>query len=358
MEQQNPPTNGEQKQSNLIGTGEGESPLAQIPYQKIDMRTMQSDMSSIKENGGGTPAAYTPGTAPVGQPQTTTPPSSFSISDMSTPQTAPASSAPQQPATPPKNKKVFVWTILGLAVLIILAAGYFFLLPGLKGLSGNENQQPVVPVESIPQPAPTSTPAETPANPDLSGIETIDVHASFLKTVADVVTSEIQPKTFTAAGIKNEIQATTTTTPLVKEYIVKTNENKPISLFSFGSLFFPNFFSNDMVLDFESDYTFVTYTNTKGTWPVLVAKVKPTSDLATIKAKTGVLEKETTIKDFYFVDPGTQLDWKVGRIGTRSAAVLEFSTRGMEFSYGWFDRYLIISSNLEAAANVAKRLGF
>lgn len=355
MEQQNTPTNGEQKGSNLIGTGEGEIPLARIPFQKIDMRTMQSDMSSIKENGGGMPAAYTPGTTPnAGQPEPTPAPSSFSISDMTAPQATVATSAPQQSPVE-KNKKTFLWILIGLAVLIILAAGYFFLLPGLKGLSNNQPEQPETPVAPTPQPTPA--PVVIPTTPDTS-VETIDVHATFLKTVADVVTSEIKPKAFTATGIKNEIQATTTTTPLVKEYIVKTSENKPISLFSFGSIFFPNFFNTDMVMDFESDYTFLTYTNTKGTWPVLIAKVKPTSDLVAIKGKTGILEKETTLKDFYFIDPGTQLDWKVGRVGTKSAAMLEFSTRGMEFTYSWFDRYLIISSNLEAAGNAAKRLGF
>ncbi len=344
------------KESKLIGTGEGESPLASVPFQKIEMRTMQSDMSSIAQSGGGNPAPYSPGATPSASsaPQGIAP-GSFNVADMSTGGTPPT--IPQTP-TPPSypspsgngNKHLFMWLMIGLAILIIAAAAYFFLIPFLQNPTGE------LPAVTETQET-TEVTEEEPATTQENLPETLEIHASFFKTPADL-TSEVKPESFTAAGVKAAIQPASTTVALFKELVIKTPENKPVTFSTFSKLFFPTFFTSDRTLNFQDDFTFVSYTNKSGTWLGFVAKLKDSSDMAFVQSEMNAFQSEPAIKDFYLTDPGTQLSWKDGKIGSRAASVLEFSTRGQEFAYVWFDRYLIVSSNLEGAAQIAKHLGY
>lgn len=347
------PANGN-KESKLIGTGEGESPLARVPFQKIEMRTMNSDMSSIAQNGGGAPSPYTPGnTSPTAVPQQN---SSFNIADISSPQnsTQTQNTSPMSGGMPQGdggNKKLFVWFMIGLAVLIVAVAAYFFLLPALKNMNADvELEEQQIAKEN-------ATPETTPEVPAIVGPETVDVHASFLKNPADL-TSEIRPEIFSIAGIKSAIQPTSTTVPLFKELVVKTSDNKTLSFAGFTSIFFPTFFTPQQTINFENDFTFVSYTNKTGTWLGFATKLKDSSDIAFVQREMNAFQKESTIKDFYLSAPGNQLNWKDGKVANRAASVLEFSTRGTEFVYVWFDRYFIASTNLEGAAEIAKRIGF
>ncbi len=350
----------EPKESKFIGTGEGSSPLAKVPFQKIDMRTMESDMSSVKASGGGSPSPYTPGSAaptprpsqPASSPATGA--SSFNVADMSAPENIEVGTkSPIMPTAPQKNNKVFLWAIIGIVVVGLIAAAYFFLWPALKGIQEAKEKiapaEEVTPAEEIVRPPATEEGVATP--------EVIAVHASFFKTPADVV-SELRPEIFSAAGVKAAIQPTSTTVPLLKELVIKTGENQPISFKSFAELFFPTFFTPNVVLNFEPDFTFVSYSNSRGTWLALVAKLKGSSDMSFIQQEMNRFQSEPGIKNLYLTDPGNAFAWKDGKIGGKPASVLEFSTRGNEFAYVWFDRYLVVSSNLEAAAEIGKRLGF
>lgn len=344
--------NTNNKESKLIGTGEGESPLAQVPFQKVEMRTMNSDTSSIAQSGGGAPSSYAPGPSAAPKNPGTPQGGSFNISDMSAP-TSPSFVPPQSPGTPSMGtmpsgnggKKMFLWIMIGLAILIILAAGFFFLYPAIKDSIKEAEPAPVV-EETIP--------VEEVVVETLP--ETLEVHASFLKSPADI-TSEIKPSEFTAVGIRNSIQPTSTTAPLFKELIVKIGDNKPIAWGAFTGMFFPTFFTTDRLLNFESDFTFFSYTNKSGTWLGAIAKLKDSSDIGFVTQEMMEFKTEPNLKDFYLMDPGTQLTWKDGKLGTKPASILEFSTRGTEFAYAWSGRYLIITSNLEAGAEAIKRLG-
>lgn len=359
-----PNQNGENKGSNLIGTGEGESPLAKVPFQKIDMRTMESDMSSIKASGGGNPTPYAPtNTAPAPRSTQSTPfpatgAPTFNVADMSAPDNSGISGisgtppSGGMPPVGPKNNKMFLWIIIGIVVLGLIAAAYFFLLPGLKGVGEVKNEilpteqtspaEEVAPVEEI-----TST--ETP--------ETIAVHASYFKTPADVV-SEIQPQLFSSEGVKILIQPTSTTVPLLKELVIKTSSNQPISFGSFTGLFFPTFFTPNITLNFEQDFTFVSYANKSGTWLAFVTKLKDSSDMSFVQSELNRFQNDPGIIGFYLSNPGSALSWKDGKIAGKPASVMEFSTRGVEFAYVWVDRYLIVTTNLDAAAAIMKRLSY
>ena len=358
---------GEPKESKFIGTGEGESPLANVPFKKIDMRTMESDMSSVKSSGGGAPAPYAPGAS--GQPQTSPQSSSnapqvpqgmatFNVADMSAPTSGgmpPVGGSPAvqraEPSTPHGNNKAFLWAIIGIVILGLLAAGYFFLLPGLRGVG--ELKEEASPAAEAPAVEETESPAPSIGTEP----ETVAVHASFFKTPADVV-AELQPQLWSSTGVKALIQPASTSVPLLKELVLKTSGNQPIAFGSFTEMFFPSFFSKSMLLNFQSDFTFVSYANKTGTWLGFVARLKDSADIAAVQREMNAFQSEAGIKDFYLSDPGSALSWKDGKIGGKPASVMEFSTRGIEFSYVWFDRYLIVSSNMEGAAEIVKRLGF
>ena len=379
MIQQNNPNEGENKESKTTGMEGAEKAPDKFPFQKVEMRTMNSDESSIKSSGGGAPSPYTPsGQGNVPKPQNTPsyggsqfqkiPPKapnypqgentsqrgpSFNTTDMSTPESSPTQNTQMSDSPKKGSGKLFFWIIIGIVVLFIAAAIYFFLIPALQGMKEIKEET----TETTEQVVVETPKPQTNEMGNVVTPQTIAVHATFLKSPADI-TSEIRPVAFSAMGVKSAIQPTSTTVPLFKELIIKTDDNKPISLNTFSSMFFPTFFTSEMILNFESDFTFTSYTNEDGTWLGLALKLKDSSDISFVQSEMNKFQSEPGIKDFYLSNPGNQLEWKDGKINGKAASVLEFSIRGIEFTYVWFDRYLVISSNLKSAGEIGKRLGF
>lgn len=317
--------NNESEKKNIPTENGGITPQTdKVPFQKVDIRTMSSDISSISQTGGGTPLAHD---------SSVTNPSELKNA-------APSGGIAQNKD---KSSHLFLWLIVILTVLIVGTAVYF-LIPSFYSMKNTATN-------NIPQEQPAVV---IPSKPEIP--EVIEVHVSFLKGPADI-TSEIKPEIFSVEGLKSVIQNTSTTVPIFKELIIK-KENKPITLGTFTSLFFPNSFTPEQLLNFENDFTTISYTNAAGTWLGFVARLKDSADIEFMKKEIKNIENESAIENFYLSSPGNKLSWKTGALGKYQASILEFSTRNIEFTYVLIDRNLIVASNLEAAKEIIKRLGF
>jgi hypothetical protein len=178
-----------------------------------------------------------------------------------------------------------------------------------------------------------------------------------LKTRADLV-FDAKLSAFSLEDLKKQISFETTSVPLFKEVVWKTQENKPLSFTQVASMIFPTFFTAEKVTNFNDDFTLFSYSNSKGTWLGFIIKLKDGVDIGKIQDGMSVLQKDVGLKNIFLSDPGTMSPWKDGKVRNKPTSLASFSLSGATISYTWFDRYLLVSSNLDGAEEAGKRLGY
>lgn len=370
-----------------IGMGEGEAPLAK-PSEKMDMRTMASDIASMQETGGGMPRPYTPQATPQKTPtaQTVPAPKAAPVSppNMAAKDFAASPVMPSSVPTPgpvpenaPSSKKgLFVGLLVFVLVVGIAAAGYFFIYPMFNKVTPPaapsvpaENPAPAVTPPAVAEPLATGTPTSTVPGASSSAplvvapsstpssVLTIELHSSFFKNPADLV-FDTKLSSFGIADLKAPLTFSPTSVPLMREIVWKTQDNKPLSFAQVAGTFFPSFFTPQFTDSFQPDVTMFSYTNGSGTWLGFVAKLKDGVTLGPVQTAMSGLQKSPDLAGFYLADPGTKGVWKDAKILNHPASVIPFSVSGATFGYVWFDRYLVVTSNLDAATEAAHRLGY
>ncbi len=336
---------------------------------------MASDVTSTQETGGGMPMPYTPRPQTSAPKQTNTPPPSAPsqapvnfVDQMvgGTMQTMQKAQNIGQVPTPPKKSGggLFKGILIAIIVIGLLAIGYFFVYPLFSAKDTNvstevktpEVQKPAeeinVPVVPPAEPA-TTTESVAPVVPVL----TVEVHSSFLKTRADLV-FDAKLSAFTLNDLKTPIAFDTTSVPLFKEVVWKTQDNKPLSFTQVASLIFPTFFTSEKVANFQDDFTLFAYSNSQGTWLGFIVKLKDGIDIGKMQDSMSALQKDTGLKNIFLSDPGTMGAWKDGKVRNKPTSLASFSLPGATLSYTWLDRYLLVSSNTGAAEEAGKRLGY
>lgn len=366
--------------SNTLGTGEGEIPLAESPLSKVDVRTMASDISSMKESGGSVTQPYSPKPVEPNIAQKQEPVSTSSANQSKSATAGKETFAPQDigmPITTPSpttasfggtlkqgtNKKTLFIILLSTIIFVgLAAAAYFFIYPALFPKNGmDEITPPVPPVEEVvPPPAPEETPVVPPPAPEPTTEEkptTIELHASFLKNPADLV-YDIKLSPFSLETLSKAVPFESTSVPLFKEIVMKSNDNKPIAFASVAPLFAKTFFTPEVIQYFKDDVTVFSYTNNKGTWLGLITKLNDPTSQGTVQDLMGNLQKDPDLKNFFLTDPGTAGEWKDGSVLGKPTSQVSFSLPSSTLSYTWFDAHLLISTNLDGAKEAAKRLGY
>ena len=340
----------------VIGTGEGESPLAPAPQNEITMRTMASDSTSIKEMGGGDPRPYTPNATPISQTQK--PPE---VPNQSSPTINPSqvTEIPVIPIPQKKNGSMFIILAVVIIVLGLGAIGYFYVYP--KFISSGT---PEVVVEE-PQTNEPVTPVVDATTTEVAATTTVEVppisnglgnHISLFKTAADF-SSETTLVSETIAAIKEAWKGTTVEVPVFKETVFKSADGKIFGQSKLVPLFLPSFITTSSTSLFEEDFTLFTYTDQKGVWPGIILKAK-TDTLAQAKEEAKKIEASVEWRSLFILDPGKEQTWKDGKVGTTGARYISFATKGNALSYTWFDNTLLISSSYQGAQDAAKKLGF
>jgi hypothetical protein len=359
----NPFPGGMMPPNKELGTGEGESPLAipDIKPENLAARTMNSDLASIQNQGGGQPVAYTPN--PM-QPKTEVfvPPQ--------------AEIAPMNPATVPTEMPVTIETpttnnkkpiILGLASFVIVIAlgaiGWFVIYPNFSATT-EESIKEEFPASSLPttedpqpaMPPEENTPPETPTSSATTTPEVMPafIHSSFFKTAADAV-SEFNFEPATAENYKKAFPGGTAEVALFREVVFKSGQVAYKSSDLLG-LLAPKSLGQEANL-FNPDFTAFSYTDKNGVWPGLVLKIAEGKKEAVTTALKTLETSEEAAAFFGGTAPGAAKTWKDGKVGTYAGRYLTFTTVGASLNYAVAGDYAIISASYTGAQEVAKRLG-
>ncbi|KKU15613.1 hypothetical protein A3I34_00395 [Candidatus Jorgensenbacteria bacterium RIFCSPLOWO2_02_FULL_45_12] len=367
-----------------IGTGEGEVPLAKQPVDKVDVRTMSSDISSLKETGGTMPRPYeasgskTPNNSTdankVGLPETPQTPKAPSptgpvfSSNFETKNSAQNQEwKPSPSAVIQKTKKgsvLFKWILTIVIIAGVVAAVYFFVAPRIKEPSKTISENNIAaPEAALPETEVAAPVGETNSAPEeaipaaLPGGATLEIHSSLFKNPTDLIL-DTKLSAFALVDFISALEFTSTSVPIFKEVVFKTQENKPLSFSYVAGVFLPSFFTEEMVNNFENDGTFFSYTNKDGTWFGAVSKLKDSVLIGSVQDSMSTLQKSPDIKNFFLSDPGDAGEWKDGKVANKPTSLVSFSLSGAVFSYTWFDKYLLIGSNLDSSNEAAKRLGY
>ncbi|GEM_PF-869333 len=381
----------DQKPISQIGTGEGESPLARPSAPSLETRTFSSDLNSIKTSGGAEPAPYAPSAAPrppvtPSIPSTSPKPSFVPPSGMAmgndtlpkpggippiTPIPAPISGASSKSG----GKKIFIAILSFLIVVGLGAVGYFFvyplfteepiLPPAPEAPTLPETPEPFQPSEpaSTTEEAATSTEetsspeSETSAPDPWSGIQGLSSHRS-LFVIAPDATTEIILTSPTLTALKAALPSGAVASPRMSEVVLKMPSGRTIPFSRIAPLFTPTFFSAERLSSFDDDATYFTYAAANGTWLGMAVPLKSGVPIGPVQDGMSALQSDPGLANFFLEEAGAQGVWADGSVREKPTSQVSFEAPGATFSYTWFDRTLLISTNLTGAGMAAERLGF
>lgn len=361
-----------------LGTGEGESPMTSPGAPKMpemDVRTFGSDAKSMAESGGGPPKPYEP-TAPAPVAPPPPPAEKKSFSEVFE---APGGMAPMPAEMPPaglqefgeapRSKRGLFIGLLGFIIVVGLGAiGYFYIYPAFFGggaeieapppvVQEPEAQVPTAPI--VPQvpvvETETSTATTTEEEPAPPPSGTLLEHKSLLKTAADVGTN-ITLGTVSVAAMRSEMEFSTAQVPILKEIVFKNADGEILSAAGIMGLVLPDVFDAATVSSFAADFTLLTYTNDKGTWPVYVLRLKSGATLADAKTAVSKIESSANLANLFVTDPGTAAAWKSGTTEGVSNRYATYTLSGAGLNYGWLNDTLVIGASYPGFQEVLKRL--
>lgn len=372
---QNPPQRINQQTTpdkNIVGTGEGESPLARPNDIKFDLRTMSSDIASIKESGGGAPRPYVPPppirpreealpTGSTNLPQTgfgqarpSAPPPGIAFKSDKAPSTF---SAPQpKPAIietkPTSAKKSSGWLFYAILAVVLVAGlatiGYFFVYPSLFGEKAGTTPETEAPITMPPPQTETPPPVvETPTPP-----QTPVAHVSLFKIPADETNSELVGDFMDGTFLRSVIQNETSATSKFKEVVLTKSDGGLFETSDLFSALFPSLEASS----FENDPTVFVHVAPGGSHPGLALKAKSGVSLENLKTVVSQIESSNSIVNLFLSDPPASSGvWKSGMadgVATRYVVL----GNGFAFNYGWVGDVLVMSASYDGFREAVRRL--
>jgi len=347
---------------NNPGQGQGGSSMPPPPPPpEITLRTMQSDMESMKQSGGENPV-----------PQSFTPPEikkqpTVELDDLSKEEGMIRPGAGEgvlPPAEAPKKKgKIFILiTILILVLAGAAYAGYVFVYPMFA--------KPAITVNTpVPEPE-----VVTPEIPETTVIVPEEEMATTTPEELATTTPEVLPepvvlKTHSSLFISPaEVLASlnivgSTTLVSVRDVLVSESNNKPstetalkeIALSNDGgqlvfadamSLFLPELTAIELSSFFQEDFTSAIFYDKNGSWFGVVAKLKDGVDVDAAKTLMTKLEPSSGLANLYIQNPGTKVGstFKDGKANNVSTRYMSFSVTGASLNYGWTPNNLFVLS--------------
>jgi len=339
----------------LIGSGEGEVPLAIPSESEVNIRTLASDLESLKQTGG------------VIKPETETipPPKEEIIQPESIGLEEAKKELPKEEAPSEEQKTLKKKFPLGLFILIVVIVGagvlgYFFVYPLISPLFISKTPSVTIPQAppTLP-PSPSSNPTPTTTIPQPEPIKPLG-HVSLFKTPPDQ-TLNSQPLEL----LKLEDTFKQTTSSVFIEIILlpsalTSTSSMPIA---FSNLLKENYkWPADLADSFEDNYSMYIYKDKEGNlWPGFVGQLKSQFKPALMQKKYSLLIESLIKKEpsNYFwngVVAGEAQTWKNIKFGNLNARVLNFSKTNYTINYAWVENKLIIGSSFEGLKEALKRL--
>ncbi len=264
------------------------------PQAEVNVRTMESDVKSMQEQGGAAP-----------MPQ----------------QVSPSEVAFNPEEKSHSSKKVW-WLLL---LLIIIAGGvgayYYFFMMGNGSIPVNEN------VASETNPPPKE---EAPATISLANLNIA------LKNESNEI---LPPDNF-------------------KEITLINEGGKPLSFFAVLSAILPELtgteLANTLKNNFSDKFQAFLYYDEKGVWPIYKVKLKDNStiDIMTLRAQLLSLEN-TSIGNFYIDPLGFGSPFKDGQVNSFPTRYSTFSNKpGASFNYGLINSDLYLSASYKGLKKI------
>lgn len=369
------------------------------PPPEITLRTMQSDIESIKQSGGENPVPK-PFAPPEIKKQ-----NNMELEDMSREEgmIKPNGAEGVVPPSEPPKKKLKIFILIAVLVLVVAGAvfaGYKYIYPMFKPaitVSVPETQSPVTsenvevvetevppattgltePIESesvtIPELGEGTTPvlelatttpeSENPESETIPAPVVLKIHTSLLASQAD----SLVPLTLTAStslvSIKELLISEAAKKPeaaVALKEVTLSNQAGQLVFADTLPMFLSAFKSSELAPLFEEDFTSVIFYDSNGVWFGMIAKLKEEVDVAAAKALIAGLEKSTDIANLYIQDPGTPAvaGFKDGKANNLSVRYLNFSKTGASLDYGWTsNNLLVISTSYNGIKSMLTKLG-
>ncbi|MCL5017607.1 MAG: hypothetical protein M1155_03070 [Patescibacteria group bacterium] len=348
------------------------------PPPEITLRTMQSDIESVKQSGGEspTPKPFTPPELNK-QPLSAMPGNNLSSDDG---MIRPGQGDGVIPPSAPKKSGAKAAILIIVLILVLAAAayvGYVYVYPMFaKPVVSLNNQVATTTVPSventvIPETLPTTTPeslATTTDNGSLpsqlattsEGVATgtteiapitpiILPHASLLISQPDATATISLIASSTLASIKSLLVAEAANKPqmasAVKEVIL-TNQTGQPAFADIFSTFLPEFSSAELGSLFAEDFTTVMTYDKDGVWLGFVARLNNLTNLAVAKNTMSKIEHSANLANLYLSDPGKPaLAFKDGTANGIPVRYLSFGKTGASLNYGWTNSGLFVISD-------------
>lgn len=313
-------------------------PLVPTPPAEVFIRTLESDLRSLRESGGARPKAERIVLSP----------------------NAPEERQPRFTWFTSKNIEVrwlFIAAMAAIALVGILVYGFFhFSLPALK------KPLPV----SVQNAEELQKEAEAPVASTSPGIASPSRRAGIFRKTPDQTLSFIAASTIQSIDdLKTPVQRfkeslgtlKTASSSLIQIFPTDSEGtalslSQTFSLLDFGVLN-PSFLSQH----FETQFGMFVYKNGRGWWPGYILALRPGENWLFLKEEVGAFEESSKLSNFYLDSPGgVKSGFRDMQVGDVTARVLEWTAPDSKFIYGWFRGYLILSTSQAGLEAVLPRL--
>ncbi len=325
--------NGDNQQSGGGGTPPGTPQVPPSPETpEIKLRTMESDVKSVEESGGGEPK---PEYIDLPSGGLTQPPAGQLPTEAGTTAITPET---------PRSRGWLTWLIVIIVIVILGWLAYAYVWPIIFGPTEE------IPEELQAQPGEPEAPVETPSAPAAASGR----HQSLFGSSPEALTLVNLPD-YTLVNILTAIQNEAAVIPSggnIKEVTI-TDAQGPAAFSRLITALMPELaggLENTLKNTFEDDFTAYIYYDDNGFWPGYVVRIKPNTNVDVVSLASQLQQLENAaFTNLFLTPPGESQDFRGGTIkGKYNNRYAPMGQAGASFNYGLYDQYLVITTSYNA----------
>ncbi len=329
------------------------------PPPEITLRTMKSDLESLKDTGGSSPIPkpFTPSEfkseaprpmAPLPPPPPKMALANFSASKTETmPEIKPTASTTIEEEAPKSSsgglKKILLWVGVLVIAIGVGLAGYYYVFPML--FPSQEAPAPMITAPVTPEPEqviPENVEVPTAVIP----VAPLP-HQSLLKSsdeIATVLLASTDALSITEALQKEAVKQFPAGT---LAEITFSNANGQVPSSEMISALLPGMLPETIKSLFEDDFTTALYYDANGVWPAYILKLKLEANIVEAQTIMKSLELSSSLSNLFLAAPGTPnaAGFKDGKVNNLSSRYLTFSNKNAALNLVWSSDKFVISTS-------------
>ena len=310
------------------------------PAPDIGIRTMASDLSSLKSTGG------------LEAKPTTFQPADFTKAPVFNPPKAVSTPGATTNVVLPAHQSRSLLIVAVSAVLVVIAGLviYFFVWPLIFPAESNTLNPVTTDTTEEQAPPVTNVPAVTPQL----------THQTFFIAAPASTSSTVNLATLTLAEIQTALTAAISGAQ--PQTLTETNlslNNSPVDATAFMAIAFPELDQAVIGANFDKDMTTFVYKDANGSHPGYIFKLNNLTNLAAVSAAVKGIESSANLPNLFLTSPGAAVGVFKDSItvGDAKARYINYSTVGNSFNYAWFNNYLVVSTSFSGFKEALKLLG-